>query len=378
MKFKSLSSAVLILILLLLAGACSRAGGTESTLDGKERELSYARNLRLVDHEGFTEAILANPWKEGSVLHHYILVPDSIDLPDNLPEGTVVRTPLKRAVVGTASHCRLIEELGASGAIAGVCEPEYIDLPFVKQGLAKGTMTDCGSGKTPTIEKIIDLHPDAVLLSVFQNSGSYGRLGKLDIPIIELADYMESGPLARAEWIKFYGMLFGKESEANEIFRKSSEEYMALKEKAAASGDAPTVLPNKAMGATWYVPEGDSSIGQILRDANISYPWSGTKGNGSTPLSFESVLEKGGDADVWFFTYNDSKPLTYSRLLTENGKYSQFKPFREKKIWAGNSANNHYFEDTPFHPERLLRDIILITRPGLTEGTPVYFQPLQE
>lgn len=44
----------------------------------------------------------------------------------------------------------------------------------------------------------------------FENSGGYGKLDKLHIPIIEAADYMESSPLGRAEWMKFYGMLFKK------------------------------------------------------------------------------------------------------------------------------------------------------------------------
>lgn len=63
----------------------------------------------------------------------------------------------------------------------------------------------------PDIERIIALKPETILLSPFENSGGYGKLDKLHIPIIEAADYMESSPLGRAEWMKFYGMLFGNE-----------------------------------------------------------------------------------------------------------------------------------------------------------------------
>ena len=54
----------------------------------------------------------------------------------------------------------------------------------------------------PDIERIIDLRPDAILLSPFENSGGYGRVGKLNIPIIECADYMETSALGRGEWMR--------------------------------------------------------------------------------------------------------------------------------------------------------------------------------
>lgn len=72
----------------------------------------------------------------------------------------------------------------------------------------------------PDMERIIDLHPDAILLSPFENSGGYGRIEKLDIPIIECADYMETSALGRAEWMRFYGLLFGVAPQADSLLLK--------------------------------------------------------------------------------------------------------------------------------------------------------------
>jgi iron complex transport system substrate-binding protein len=77
----------------------------------------------------------------------------------------------------------------------------------------------------PDIERIIALKPEAILLSPFENSGGYGKLDKLHVPIIEAADYMESSPLGRAEWMKFYGMLFGNEEGMK---REKVTEYRVL------------------------------------------------------------------------------------------------------------------------------------------------------
>lgn len=118
-------------------------------------------------------------------------------------------------------------ELGCQQAIRGVCDLDYINIPDVKKraalsrntaagkasagnAAARNSIVDCGSSMAPDIERIIALKPEAILLSPFENSGGYGKLDKLHVPIIEAADYMESSPLGRAEWMKFYGMLFKK------------------------------------------------------------------------------------------------------------------------------------------------------------------------
>ena len=113
-------------------------------------------------------------------------------LPADLPEGTLVRTPLSKAVVYSSVHCGLLNQIGALKSIGGVCDLKYIKLQEVQDGCRTGSITDVGNGMNPDIEKIIDLHPDAIMLSPFENSGGYGRVEKLNIPIIECADYMEN------------------------------------------------------------------------------------------------------------------------------------------------------------------------------------------
>lgn len=150
--------------------------------------------------------------EQRKILHTYILVPSDKELPANLPQGTIVRTPLQRAVVTTSVHCGLIMSFGKGQNIKGVCDVKYINLPWIQQQCKENKIADCGSGITPTLEKIIGINADAILISPFQNSGGYGRLNEWEKPIIETADYMETTALGRAEWMKFYGMLFGAEN----------------------------------------------------------------------------------------------------------------------------------------------------------------------
>ena len=252
----------------LLMAACQ--GGKTAAADaeaGDTLEMKYAKLLTIVKHgDGeessdaaecidyqYAEAIIANPWKAGTMLHRYILIPKGKEgdkmvamLARRRSTGArcttdTVRTPVERSAVFIAPHCQLMYELSCQQAIRGVCDLDYINIPDVKKRAAAAgnaaagkasagktsaenasagnSIVDCGSSMAPDIERIIALKPEAILLSPFENSGGYGKLDKLHIPIIEAADYMESSPLGRAEWMKFYGMLFG-----NEEGRVKSEE----------------------------------------------------------------------------------------------------------------------------------------------------------
>ena len=128
-------------------------------------------------------------------LHTYVLVDKKHPLPEQLPQGTVVRTPLSKSLIYTAVHCSLLESLKATQSIAAVCDAEYIKTESVVRGCQEGSIVNAGNSMNPDIEKIIDLHPDAILLCPFENAGGYGRIEKLDIPLIECADYMETSAL---------------------------------------------------------------------------------------------------------------------------------------------------------------------------------------
>ena len=367
-----------VLIILTSCSSPSPSGELEGGLEGDTLQLKYADHLTIVRCEDYISVQLADPWNEGNVLHTYLLVPKKKELPDCLPEGTVVRTPLRRAVVSTSVHCGLINSFGASASIAGVCDRQYIHLPFVDKGIKEGRIADCGSALSPALEHIVETDPDAIFLSPFQNSGGYGRLEKLNIPIIETADYMETSPLGRAEWMRFYGLLFGQEQEADSIFRSVEKEYQRLCRLAQTATSHPTVLMDKQTGSVWYVPGGNSTIGHLIVDANTVYPWADDTHSGSLELPFEGVLGNAAEADIWFFRYNAPKPITKEQLLSEHRGYDQFRAYQSGQVYGCNTATSAFYEETPFAPQRLLLDFITIAHPELQLGTPRYFHPIKE
>ena len=378
----------------LLMAACQ--GGKTAAADaeaGDTLEMKYAKLLTIVKHgdgeessdaaEGidyqYAEAIIANPWKAGTILHHYILIPKGKEgdktvamLAKRRSTGArcttdTVRTPLESNLVFTAPHCQLLTELGCQNAITGVCDKDYINIPDIKsraQADAKVAhpIMDCGSSMQPDIERIIALHPEALLISPFENSGGYGKLDKLRIPVIETADYMETSPLGRAEWIKLYGLLLGS-SKADSLFSAIEKEYLQLKAEAAKLPLGLSILTERKTGNVWYVPGGKSTMGILLRDAHARYIFADDTHSGSLSMSPEQIIAKGNQVDVWAFKYFGGNALTKQDLLAEYQGYQALKAFQTGTVYETDTSCEPYFELTSFHPEILLREFIILSHP---------------
>lgn len=341
--------------------------------------MEYARQISIDTCPSFALVKVRNPWDTTELLHTYVLVDRDRKLPDSLPQGTIVRVPLCKALVYTSVHCALMIELGAIDRIGGVCDLQYINLPEIQERCASGQMIDVGNSMNPDMEKIIDFHPDAILLSPFENSGGYGRIEKLGVPVIECADYMETSPLGRAEWMRFFGMLFGCTPESDSLFRKVAEEYLRLKGLVRETGKRPTVISELKSGSAWYVPGGKSTIGLLYQDAGGAYLWAEDLHSGSVPLAFETVYDRGHGADFWLIKYNQPEDKTLAELKTEYAPYAGFKAFQTGAVYGCNTGKIPFYEETPFHPEMLLKDLIRIFHPEVMEsGECRYFKKLNQ
>lgn len=392
MKIKNIIFGALVVLLVV---AC-QGGKTASGEGGDTLQMKYAELLTIVKHNdgAYTEAIIENPWKKGTTLHKYILVPKGKEgdetvarLKDDIRENAtlqmgshcdIVRTPLESNVVFTAPHCQLMYELGCKNAITGVCDKDYINIPDIKErvklsdGKASTSDTDkviidCGSSMQPDIERIIALKPEGLLISPFENSGGYGKLDKLHIPIIETADYMETSPLGRAEWMKFYGLLFKSEERSDSLFSSIEKEYLALKAEAAKLPQGLSILTERKMGSVWYVPGGKSTMGILLKDANAKYIFADDTHSGSLAYGPERILSKGTQVDVWAFKYFGGKALSKNDLLAEYEGYKALKTFNQNSIYQVDTSTQPYFELTSFHPEILLREFIILAHPKATQ-----------
>ena len=367
---------------LLSVYACGGKHTGSVAQGGDTVRMEYARHITIVKHDGYTTAELSNPWRKDGVLHRYVLVSrkDSARMASKVStlDGTVVYTPVGRGVMFSAPHCYLMGEIGAADVVSGVCDLNYINLQYLHKAVSEGRVADCGNGMSPSVERIVSVSPDALFVTPFEGV-NYGQLANIGVPLIECADYMETSALGRAEWMKFYGMLVGRENEADSLFAVVKRNYADYKDRAMKSALRPRVITERVVGGVWYCPGGESSMGQLLRDAGVDYVFADDKHSGSLSLSPEKVIEKASTADWWLFVNSGAGNLDRNGLLTEYEGYKMIKAYREGHVLeCVPSISNPYFEQISFRPDFLLADFISWFHPELHISPSAHYYKLME
>ena len=361
-------SSWLLFLSLVIAVSCTDS--RVSKRGANTIQWKYAQLLRVDSTADSLHISINDPWKQGKMLQQLSVAYSGS------PSAATVVAPLKRIVCFSTTHCKLLEYLGMTDRIVGVCDLKYILIPDIQSRVKAGRIADCGDSMNPDIEKIISLKPDAIILSPFEGGGGFGKLERLGVPIIQAADYMESSALGRAEWMRLYGRLLGCQQRSDSLFHVVDSTYQSLKRYAASLPLGLSILTERKTGSTWYTPGGASTLGTLLKDANASYAFANDKHSGSLPLSFEQIIAKAGESDVWAFKFNGTKMMTRSDLLREFHGYNALKAFRTGNIYECNCSTTPYFEEVGFRPDFLLREMIQLLHPGVNLGGLRYYRRL--
>ena len=336
---------LIISIFLCLALASCRDNKTQRNHlynDATPITFKYAKLVKATKHDDHIHIDILNPWDSSSTLR-----------------SIYIKIPVTNAAVYSSTHVALLKELGVEENIGGIFDVEYLKDSQLKQKVLSGEIMNLGNSNVVNIERLIELQPDLLMPSPYENQGGYGRLEKLGIPILECADYMEVSPLSRAEWIRLYGIIFGVEDKADSIFHEIEQKYINLKELASASTKKVRLLTERPYSGTWHVPCGESSTGILYRDAGADYVFSHLPGNGSKPMNIEMVMESAIDADLWLIkSYGE---LTREQITKDYPSTKHIKA----QLFVCNTKETPYFEETPFHPELLLENLISLFHPEL-------------
>lgn len=363
------AKALIPLVIGLLLAACQGNHTAEKGEAGDTLCLRHARLLTLVQHPHHMEAIVRNPWDTTHILRRYILCTEATA--QTTAEAIAVRVPLRRAAVFGSVHCGVMHELDCLDALAGVCEAKYIHNSAVRERVRQGQVANLGSAMAPNVEQIIAMDTDAALLSASQATDTQHRLHTLGIPVVECAEYMEVSPLAQAEWIRFYGRLFGRGREADSLFEAVEKEYLRLRRLASQAQHQPTVICEVPYEGVWHVAAGHSTTGQLVADAGARYAFAHLRGTGTAPLSIEQALAHALRAHIWLV--KRFGPATRQQLTATAPGLDQI----GAQMWLCDTEASPYYEETPFHPEWILAHFIQICHPEMgVNSVKTYFQPL--
>jgi len=279
-------------------------------------------------------------------------------------------------------HIAMADFAGAVDAITGLAEAQYVTSPEVRKNLATGKVKEVGNGSAMNYEQIVAMKPDLVMTmgSPVAPFSRYQPLTGAGIPVIMNAEWLETTPLGRAEWVKLMAALLNKEEVVNAKFSAMEQEYNRIKDLAAKTTTKPEVVIGMPFKGTWYVPDGDSYLTQFLRDAGAKYHWSDVISTGSLALDFETVAPIALKADVWL---NMGNAQSKAEIAATDQRYTHFNAYQKGALYNSNKrindiGANDYWESGSVNPHLVLADLIKIFHPELLpDHQLVYYKQLQ-
>ena len=342
-----------------------------------KNQIHYASGFELKQHKGYKRLIVNSPYPDAIKPIHYILLEDKNILAyTDFLEVKIINIPIKNIVVTSTTHIPMLELLSEENALVGFPNTKYISSPKTRQRINNKKVQELGKEQNINTELLLDLKPDLVVgFSLNSNNKMFSNIEKSGIPVLLNGDWLEKTPLGRAEWIKLFGALFNKDKLADTIFKDIELKYNNVKELAKTAKRKPKVLSGVMYKDKWNMPAGDSFGAQLLRDANVNYPWQKSIGTGSLSLSFEAVFDKARDAEIWispgFFS-------SFNQLKESNKHYTKFDAFQNKNIYnsmnrKGETGGVLYYELAPVQPHIVLKDIIKVMHPNLLPQYELYY-----
>jgi len=366
----------------LLIGFISCKKETQTTLktpDAKEITLKYATGFSIKDYQTYKVLEIKNPWPKAEKNYRYVCISKENAAKTSFLKkdyNGIISTPVKNIVVTSTTHIPALELLGVEETLVGFPGTTYISSKKVRARIDNGNVRELGKNEGINTEILLELNPDLVVgFGIDGNNKSLDLISTSGIPVIYNGDWVETSPLAKAEWIKFFGVLYNKEKEADSIFNTIEKEYLNAKKIAAKVKNKPSILSGAMHNDIWYLPNGTSTEAQLLKDANTNYLWQDSKGVGSLQLNFESVFMKAQNADIWLSPSNYS---SLENLKNASAHNTEFKAFKNKNIYSttnttGATGGVLYFELGMSRPDLVLKDLIKICHPELLQDYDLYF-----
>lgn len=337
----------------------------------------YAQGFKITYTDQACLLDFQDPQNKESQSFHYALVPRGVEA-ENIPaDYTVIETPIRSVICMTSLQLSNFIKLEELDAVVGITSTRHLFNKKINDRLKDGSIHKIGIEGNFDNEVIMSVNPDLILISPFKRGG-YDALKEVGIPLMPHLGYKEMTPLGQAEWIKFVGLLLGKEEKANEQFAAIKKRYNELKELTGRVTKRPVVFSGELRGGNWYAVGGRSFLAQLFKDAGADYFLKDDEQSGGVTLDFETVYSQAAGADYWRIVNSYQGEFSYNTLKEEDARYVDFKAYKEKGVIYCNMREKPFYESMPTEPEVVLADLIQIFHPQLLSGhQPGYYELLK-
>ena len=351
-KYGKLIVCVFLMGLLGLGGCGSPSSasmGTSEETDGLSSlqlqgsmELQYAENFSVDYYEGGYELLTTIPDSK-----QYLLVPEGAEVPVGLDEEIcVLQEPLDdiylvaSGVMDMFASLDAVEQIRFSGQ-----KQENWYIQKAKDAMAAGTLIYAGKYNKPDYELLVSEGCDLAIENrmITHSPEVVEMLESFDIPVmIEYSSY-EQHPLGKVEWVKFFGVLTGKEAEAEAAFAEQAEilETVSNDEKTGKTVAFFYVTSNgliQVRQSTDYIPKlielaGGRYIFDDLEDSG--------SGRSTLNMQIEDFYAGGKEADILIYNSSiDGGVNTIDELIGKCNILKDFKAVQDGQVYC--TTNDMY------------------------------------
>ena len=377
---KTFCNALFLVILSFSLVECKNESKPNVIISAKN-EVRYAIGFSIQNYDGYSVVKVKNPWPKATKTYTYILKEKNGIVHDSLKQNLIIPVPIKTIVVTSTTHIPSLELLDEVNTIIGFPHCDYISSEKVRARIDTGNIKELGNNQDLNTEVLLDMQPNVIIgYGIDNKNPTLDNLQKSGLKVMLNGDWNEENALGKAEWIKFFGALYGKQKQAEKLFTKIEKDFLKTIKIAKMTKTTPSILAGDMFEDRWYLPRGTSWGSLLLKQANGNYLWQKTSGTGSLSLSFETVFEKAKSADVWITSgqFSSLKEMTNSIP-----HYAEFNAFKNKNVYSfsgkkGKTGGILYYELAPNRPDLVLKDLVKILHPELLPSyEPFFFEKLK-
>lgn len=299
-------------------------------------ELEYATQFSVTSSdEGYSYIKVKDGLK-------YLVVPEGAGVPTGMPDDVaVLQQPLDNVYLAATSAMDAIRSIDAVGHIklSGTNRDGwYID--EAREAMDNGSMRYAGKYNAPDYELITSTGCDLAIEStmIYHNPDVKEQLERLGVPVFVERSSYEAHPLGRMEWVKLYGVLFGKLDEATKFYDDKLAELEPVLEQKPCGKTVAFFSVNAAGAVTVHKP-GDYIV-KSIELAGGTYALDNIKadegGTFSTMnMQMESFFDAACDADILIYNSSIEGELTsMNQLIEKSTLFEQFKAVKNGDVWC--------------------------------------------
>ena len=330
--------ALLCALLLALCACGQNAPSAQSSAPAVtgHMDLSYARQFTVDDLADGSELLTIGG------TDRYLILPEGVSAPEKPPADTVVlQRPLNHLYLASSSAADLFLQLGALGDVrfTGTAAANW-RIPEVREAVEAGDILYAGKYSAPDFELLLS---EGCALAV-ENTMLYHspdikeQLERVGIPVLVERSSYEPHPLGRVEWVKVYGLLTGREAEAEAFFARE-EQRLADVEDLAPTGKTVAFFHISTGGAAVVRRPGDY-VSKMIALAGGDYVFrdlskSDSDARSTLNMQMESFYEEAKDADVLIYNSTiDGELTSLSDLLEKSPLLADFRAVRTGDVWC--------------------------------------------